>query len=186
MVFSGCCIIGSWSVLWCLVAATATKIAQMPEQINIPNSDNGQITTIFQISNLNKWILSDADCHPYPHDPMSAQILPKINGSHFIIFLLHWTSALTRIELHSRRLENSNNMKLKISWGWEWDSKCPALMCLPLSLTKESPRGFLNFISGRTHWHLHKNSLCWACAAGRVTKYMRSRSWRQELTIENG
>ena len=85
------------------MAAAATKIAQMPEQINIPNSDNGQITTIFQISNLNKWILSDADCHPM--DPMSAEILLKINGSHFIIFVLHLTSALTRIELHSRRLE---------------------------------------------------------------------------------
>ena len=106
MAFSGCGIIGSWSVQWCLVAASATKIAQMPEQINIPNSDNGQITTIFQISNLNKWILSDADCHPYPHNRMSVQILLKINGSHFIIFLLHWTSALTRIELQSRRLEN--------------------------------------------------------------------------------
>ena len=113
MEFSGCCIIGSWSVLWCLVAATATKIAQMPEQINIPNSDNGQITTIFQISNLNKWILSDADCHPYPHNRMSVQILLKINGSHFIIFLLHWTSALTRIELHSRRLENWNKLDLQ-------------------------------------------------------------------------
>ena len=86
------------------MAAAETKIAQMPEQINIPNSDNGQITTIFQIANLNKWILSNADCHPL--DPVSGEILLKINGSHFIIFVLHLTSALTRIELHRRILEN--------------------------------------------------------------------------------
>ena len=146
------------------MAAAETKIAQMPEQINIPNSDNGQITTIFQIANLNKWILSNADCHPL--DPVSGEILLKINGSHFIIFVLHLTSALTRIELHSRILENLKIYETEQILIKRETVKCPALLgcCfvhMLMILTKESPRELSQFYF-RTN--IHKNSLCVECA----------------------
>ena len=137
--FIRCCIIGSWSVLvisrgcCCNQNSADARADQHSWQWQWSNNNNFSNRQFKQMDFVRRRLPSSG----YRDFTVDKWVT-------FYNICASFNKCFDRDRVTQSEIRNKKNKERKKTWR----RKCPALLCLPTILTKESPRCFLNFISG--------------------------------------